>query len=181
MTDQSRDSLQSRKAWHRRPGETDKGYAALTVYVSLGPARSLDEAFKRHTGKGFKKLPKARKCVPGNWIRRSVEWDWVQRAQAWDASQGEKILKTAENAKLTAVTCTVQGMANVAQDYMESTDRTVELEEVRPQLKRLMAACGKGGANTAARENLKALIGEKHQIHNTSEVITVEITAADFD
>lgn len=63
------------RAWDRRDDETHKSYHAFTLYLRLGPNRTLDEV---------------RKALdrPDHYLRQVKEWsrthDWVARAAAYD-------------------------------------------------------------------------------------------------
>jgi hypothetical protein len=68
--------------WDRQPGETDKSFSTLGVYLALGPWRSLREACQSVYGKTT--------------VLRQVEiwskkFNWVARARAFDAAQAVKI------------------------------------------------------------------------------------------
>lgn len=60
------------RAFERFPGETDKAFAALQVYLELGSERSLELA-RQKLGKS--------KAVLERW---STRWNWVVRAGVYD-------------------------------------------------------------------------------------------------
>ncbi len=73
------------EAWTRRPGETATAYAAFCTYRDLGPARSLDGAYRQHTGP-----QKGPKRASGNWKRWHRDHAWKNRAEAYDAYLDEE-------------------------------------------------------------------------------------------
>lgn len=66
------------KPWEQQEGESNKAFEAFTVYLEMGPERSV-----RAVGQ---KLDKSRTLI-GRW---SVTYGWVERAAAWDADILEK-------------------------------------------------------------------------------------------
>src|SRR5262249_7646641 len=68
--------------WDRRPDETEPAYVRFLIFLSLGPARTLDGAYQIfHERLGEKP---ARAQASGQWSRDSRRFGWVQRARAWD-------------------------------------------------------------------------------------------------
>lgn len=64
-----------RRAWDRRPGETDRAWAAFNAYLRLGPERTLADAAEAiGRPRGYRETLKY-------W---SVKYDWRIRAAAWD-------------------------------------------------------------------------------------------------
>lgn len=63
--------------WERQTGEKVKYYRWLTVYLELGPTRTLVDACSRHYRRCFAH-PHSR------WVRVSERWRWRERAEAWD-------------------------------------------------------------------------------------------------
>lgn len=70
-----------RKPWEQLPEEPDAAYTHFLIYRNLGPARSLDAAYR--VFKGATKRGK-RLQAPSGWGRESAQYDWVSRAAAWD-------------------------------------------------------------------------------------------------
>lgn len=82
-------------AWERLPEEPEVAYARFLVYRNLGPARSLDAAYRSTAAKRDKsrsapgsKLPR----VSGQWQSDCSQYNWVERATAWDIAQLEAIV-----------------------------------------------------------------------------------------
>jgi hypothetical protein len=81
------------RAWDRLPGEPARAYAAFTLWLSLGPERTLSaaaEAARKASAEGRGRPPRAKTL--GNWARR---WRWEERAAAWDAEQARRRLAIA--------------------------------------------------------------------------------------
>lgn len=69
--------------WDRQSGDTDKSFAAFSLYLALGPWRSHRELCDRlYSGRtsGLRLI--------NEWSRKNA---WVERARAWDAAQAVKI------------------------------------------------------------------------------------------
>jgi len=62
-----------KKPWEQRPRESNKAFAAATIYFQLGAARSLPRVSQEYS----RSVPLLKR-----WSRR---WRWVRRARAWDA------------------------------------------------------------------------------------------------
>lgn len=71
-----------RKAWEQQEGEPDAAYARFLVYRNLGPARSLDDAYRASRGIAPKRTKTPQ--VSGQWKDDSARWKWVERATAFD-------------------------------------------------------------------------------------------------
>lgn len=65
------------EAWDRQPNESEAAYARFLAYRNLGPARSLDAAYR--VTKGDESLQ-----APGSWAQESARFEWVRRASEWD-------------------------------------------------------------------------------------------------
>ena len=69
------------RPWTRRPKEPANWYARFDAYLSLGPARSLESAFRkcRETD------PDLSADRPGaQWYAIARTWEWEDRAHAYD-------------------------------------------------------------------------------------------------
>lgn len=70
------------------PDETDEAYARFLIYLSMGPGRTVDEAYRLYQGR-VKRVGKAlnsakRRQSSGQWDRESVTYQWRKRAAQWD-------------------------------------------------------------------------------------------------
>ena len=66
--------------WTRHADESAVAYKAFCTYRDLGPSRSLDEAYRQHTGQ-----QKGNKRATGHWTRWYSKFEWRARAEAYDA------------------------------------------------------------------------------------------------
>lgn len=83
--------------WERRRDESDKAFAAFSIYRDLGAGRSIDAAYREHvvreqgqnrgeTGAGATRAPaKAGGRAPSHWQTWSARFAWPERAAAYDA------------------------------------------------------------------------------------------------
>lgn len=72
----------TRKPWEQQEGEPDSAYARFCVYRDLGPSRTIEDAYKQHSGKAKKGAK--RQYISGQWSRDSIAYDWVKRATRFD-------------------------------------------------------------------------------------------------
>lgn len=75
------------KPWDRLPDEPGVWYERFELYRSLGPGRTLEQAWrldKERTGLNAKR-PHFR------WYEVKKEWRWDERAQAWDDYQNHQV------------------------------------------------------------------------------------------
>jgi hypothetical protein len=74
-------------SWERQPGEPDAAYVRFLIYRNLGPARSLEAAYRKFM-EDLGEIDAAKSCeslpVSGQWFKDSHSFDWVRRARAWD-------------------------------------------------------------------------------------------------
>jgi len=63
---------------HRVKGESARAHAAFIIYRDLGPGRSLDAAWQKHTSNRGATCAST-KC-PGQWRDWSARFQWVERA-----------------------------------------------------------------------------------------------------
>jgi hypothetical protein len=78
-------------AWDRLSGESEAQYARFLTYRNLGPARSLDAAYRLacRSPDTLADEPADRSSAPGNWRKDCVQFEWVRRATAWDIANLE--------------------------------------------------------------------------------------------
>ncbi len=74
------------KPWDRQPGEPTLWFKRFSVYLLMGPTRTVtaaycDEFARRHPGKTCK--PRS----ATHWRVLSARWNWRTRADAWDKEQ----------------------------------------------------------------------------------------------
>ena len=67
------------RAFERQPRESTPAFEAFKTYRDLGPGRSLDVAYRLHTGR-----QESAKQAPGRWTKWSMDHDWVARVQSFD-------------------------------------------------------------------------------------------------
>lgn len=82
------------RAWDRLPGEPARWYNRFDAFRLLGPARSVEQAYRQDTGR--------RTPAPGEWKKTARRWRWHERAQAWDAEtrKGRQEARLAQLARL---------------------------------------------------------------------------------
>lgn len=69
--------------WDQLPGEPPEAYARFLIYRNLGPARSLDAAYKiANVGKRRKSSERS-----GTWQENATAHRWRERAARWDVAQ----------------------------------------------------------------------------------------------
>ena len=74
------------KAWDQRAGESNLWHKRFSLYLLMGPTRSLQAAYReeyarKHGGATTKKE------TASNWKTMASRWQWSQRAKAWDQEQ----------------------------------------------------------------------------------------------
>ncbi len=108
---------QLKKPWERWPDETDLGYHRFTVYLELGPERSL-EGVRQKVGKS-----RAYKRQLEKW---SSKYNWVQRAGEYDRYVFENVLKHKKEI-LDKGMARLLGMMDKALDELENV---LEMDDV---------------------------------------------------
>src|SRR5438477_7470417 len=63
--------------WERHNNESSRAFQAFSGYLSLGPERSIDKAFRSISGTTAKRAPR-------RWFVWSERFKWTLRAKAWD-------------------------------------------------------------------------------------------------
>ena len=101
--------LQTKKPWERLEDETDTAYHRFSVYLKLGPDRSIPGVAKQlQKGDGYAKFLR-------KW---SAKYSWVDRATAYDEQLILKSLKNKEEI-LDKGKARLLGMMDKALDEME--------------------------------------------------------------
>jgi len=79
----------SRYAWDQMADESAAEYQRFLAYVSLGPSRSIDKAYRHYCKRlaGADEVGVRAKTAPGNWQQNAVRYRWKDRAQAWDVAK----------------------------------------------------------------------------------------------
>jgi len=78
------DEIEQKKPWEQLSGEPDAAYTRFLIYRNLGPARSLDAAYRAFVGSSATKRAKTQAKANGQWTKDSAQWNWDERARAWD-------------------------------------------------------------------------------------------------
>lgn len=89
-----------RQPWERREGETPAQWLAFTLYLGMGPSRSISKAWLRYrqeTGRRAEGLPHR---WFNDWTSKN---DWYARACAYDQHQAEEGLRRLEKARNEAL------------------------------------------------------------------------------
>lgn len=66
--------------WDQRKGESGEAYNRFLIYRNLGPARTLDAAYRLFAGAE----DGGKRQAPGCWWEEYREREWRERATAWD-------------------------------------------------------------------------------------------------
>jgi hypothetical protein len=85
------------RAWDRQSSESAKAYRAFTIFLDLGPDRSLDAAYRSHKG-----VQGARRRAPGLWQRWYAFYKWKERADLYDrhVATQHRLAKEEEHRKM---------------------------------------------------------------------------------
>jgi hypothetical protein len=86
-------------------GESTKAYRAFTIYLDLGPQRTLAQAWHAYADEAVRGQPPGSRGAkyPGyirNWSQR---YCWEERASAWDDYQADRQRETRLTARLKAI------------------------------------------------------------------------------
>ena len=106
-----------RKAWERMAGESIAWYGRFKLFLSLGPTRSVRQAYLRHLH-----MQTRTSGTSPSWLDAANRWQWRERADAWDLEQ-RTLLALADHNVLRAA-------RNRRVAYLEA-----QLEEVREALR----------------------------------------------
>lgn len=85
-----------RQPWEQMEGESNLWFGRFQVYLDLGPARTVQGAFRKvdNAGEG------TTKCTGQSWYWYSKQMRWRQRAHAWDAHQRDLLALSERNLRL---------------------------------------------------------------------------------
>lgn len=88
---------ESIKPWDRLPDEPKAAYARFLFFLTLGPGRTVQGAYREYCGekKGTER--------PGSWTRESTRFRWLDRSRDWDIATHRKAVDEAAS-YLTALT-----------------------------------------------------------------------------
>ncbi len=114
--------------WDRLKEESYPAYRAFLVYRDLGPARSIDSAWRKHQAK-------RKGNAPGNWNDWCRKFSWVDRASAYDTHLLEIEQKAFEReyAKLAARRARFELRAQeLLEDQVERIDKVLKKAESAP-------------------------------------------------
>jgi hypothetical protein len=67
--------------WEQQKDETTKAYIAFRIYLDMGPARTLEAAWRSQAPP---EQAESWKSTSGLWNRWSSKHHWIERARAWD-------------------------------------------------------------------------------------------------
>lgn len=80
--------------FERLPDEGSRAFAAFCVYRDLGPARSLDKAYRKHSQDTGSAATGTR--ASGRWEQWAQDHQWRERAAAYDAERERRQREQAE-------------------------------------------------------------------------------------
>lgn len=94
--------------WEQLEGEKSQHYSWFLAYRNLGPARTLERAYRAIKGDETLNLP-------GNWAELSARHRWVERATAWDvyvlSEAGARVVSLFVAAMEALALATLEGLA----------------------------------------------------------------------
>jgi hypothetical protein len=88
--------------WGRLPDESGVWYDRFVHYLSAGPGRSIDGAWRRHRETSTKPAPNQHQRANGIWKATASKYRWAERAAAWDVHQGKLMVEAAERDAIEA-------------------------------------------------------------------------------
>lgn len=110
------------EVWHRQPGEPAKWFDRFSLYLQLGPGRSLWAAYQQARQRsGAESAGKRGQGMPRSWRLAAERYQWQLRAEAYDTSKQQEELEEWERrrAELRKQQWdTSQAMLNKAQQMM---------------------------------------------------------------
>jgi hypothetical protein len=76
-------------AWEQRDDESSLWFGRFySLYLPLGPSRSINEAYRRFREQAQSGLnPATQLRAPGPWREAAVTYEWADRARSWDEEQ----------------------------------------------------------------------------------------------
>lgn len=86
--------------WDIQAGEPPEWFARFTVWLELGPQRTLDEAWRQWVRGTSEAKRSGAKRPNSSWYEKSREWRWRERATAYDLDQREKRIRADEEERL---------------------------------------------------------------------------------
>lgn len=104
--------LPAKKSWERRPDETDTSYHRFSIYLKIGPERSIKQvAEKLQKGSGYEKH-----------LRRwSSKYAWVERAAEYDNYVTKELVKKEIDVKKEIIGELLKGGKKAARTLIEIT------------------------------------------------------------
>lgn len=109
--------------WEQQPGEPRLWYGRFQVYLSLGPTRTLQEAY-RHVNSLKNRGGKA--PISPSWTWYAKRWRWRERAHAWDAYQRNLLALSEHNTRLALR----QRRVAVMEDVLEAIRTTLDTADI---------------------------------------------------
>lgn len=108
----------SSREWDRQPGEPMEWYRRFRLFLSLGPQRTIEEAYRRWTGEAGEPDPV--------WIEMARNWRWADRAARFDEAGVDLAEEEFSASEVAAQARRILGM--VAREI----DRLLEIAGRRP-------------------------------------------------
>ena len=105
-------TLPAKKPWERRPDETDTAYHRFSVYLKMGPERSIQRVADQ-LQKGYKYATHLRK-----W---SSKHDWVSRAAEYDSHVTKELVSKEIEVKKEVIGELLKGGKKAARTLIEIT------------------------------------------------------------
>lgn len=74
------------KPWDQQPGESKLWFKRFSLFLLLGPTRSVVEAYRAEYGRKHEGAATPKEAA-SNWKTMAARWRWNDRAEAWDREQ----------------------------------------------------------------------------------------------
>jgi hypothetical protein len=89
------------RPWERQEGESAKAFSAFEIYRRLGPARTIEEAWRQHWSlSGARQAGTAAPRAMPYFSEWAVQWRWQERALAWDDDMAARARDEEEDREL---------------------------------------------------------------------------------
>jgi hypothetical protein len=89
------------RPWERQEGESAKAFSAFEIYRRLGPARTIEEAWRQHWSlSGARHAGIAAPRAMPYFSEWAVQWRWQERALAWDDDMAARARDEEEDREL---------------------------------------------------------------------------------
>lgn len=114
-------TIKANLPWERLADETVSAYVAFCAYRDTTENRTLDNAWRQHTGR-------VDAVAPGSWRRYSGTYRWVERASAYDRWRAAQQINNAIDVVNTEIRdANLQIVVDSIRRYREDMDRRLRV------------------------------------------------------